>query len=288
MFATTISLYSHIIPGRVDPIPFELKNDFTGVGQISQDVRVAEATVSQRRGLDSERQTKESEDQRRVREVGHVLLHFLSFLTCHLKDDAARRSAIATEVSDTLKAFYCSLCDKQFKNVAQYDEHTNSYAHHHKARFRDMQNNVRIKPVDEVEKRKEKERKREEKELRKIAAANGIRMAKSTTVAALAPVTEGSSSIPPLPTSSSSGFKKPGWAAVSVSAPPPPPPAQPTLPTVPTSLTDPLQPPPAVAPPLAPAPPFALNPVNPEPRPSKAQASRSGWQKFQKSNSRRN
>ncbi|KAF9017151.1 hypothetical protein BDZ89DRAFT_1075015 [Hymenopellis radicata] len=65
--------------------------------------------VITRRGLDSERQTKETEEQRRMRE-----------------DDAARRSAIASEVSDILKAFYCSLCDKQFKNVAQYDEHTNS------------------------------------------------------------------------------------------------------------------------------------------------------------------
>lgn len=90
----------------------------------------------------------------------------------------ARKAALENEISSTLKAFYCALCDKQFKNVAQYDEHTNSYAHHHKARFKDMQANVRLKPKEEIDKRKEKERKREEKELRKIAAANGIKMAK--------------------------------------------------------------------------------------------------------------
>ena len=72
------------------------------------------------------------------------------------------------EIAETLKAFYCALCDKQFKNVAQYDEHTNSYAHHHKARFRDMQAAQRASSNtrEEVDKRKEKERKREEKELR--------------------------------------------------------------------------------------------------------------------------
>ncbi|KIK02293.1 hypothetical protein K443DRAFT_677690 [Laccaria amethystina LaAM-08-1] len=147
--------------GRVDPIPFQIKRDLTGLGKMSQDVRMIETTVSQRRGLDSERQQKETEDQRKVRE-----------------DLVARKSALRDEISTTLKAFYCSLCDKQFKTVAQYDEHTNSYAHHHKARFRDMQANVRLIPKEEVDKRKEKERKREEKQLRKIAAANGIKMPK--------------------------------------------------------------------------------------------------------------
>ncbi|KAG6845663.1 hypothetical protein H0H87_005870 [Tephrocybe sp. NHM501043] len=152
--------------GRIDPIPFQIKRDLTGLGKSSQDVRMIETTVSQRRGLDSERQRKETEDQRRARE-----------------ELVARKSALEDELSSTLKAFYCSLCDKQFKNVAQYDEHTNSYAHHHKARYKDMQANVRLKPKDEIDKRKEKERKREEKELRKIAAANGIKMAKPTVAA---------------------------------------------------------------------------------------------------------
>ena len=56
--------------GRVDPVPFVMKNDFTGLGKNTQDVRMIETTVSQRRELDSERQTKETEDQRKAREVG--------------------------------------------------------------------------------------------------------------------------------------------------------------------------------------------------------------------------
>ncbi|KAJ3934404.1 MAG: G-patch-domain Zn-finger DNA-binding protein [Lentinula lateritia] len=205
--------------GRVDPIPFQMKADSTGLGKVRQDVEMIETTVSQRRGLDSERQQKETEDQRRARE-----------------DAVARKSAVAEEISDVLKAFYCSLCDKQFKNVAQYDEHTNSYAHHHKARFKDMQASSRIKPQEEIEKRKEKEQKREEKQLRKIAAASGVKMAKTTLppsgAPVLAPVANVTSGFQPSGwasvsgsgdstlSSSSGGFKKAGWASVGPSSSP--------------------------------------------------------------------
>ncbi|KAH9057002.1 hypothetical protein EDB87DRAFT_1565696 [Lactarius vividus] len=178
---------------RVDPIPFHVKNDATGLGKTSQDFRMIETTVSQRRELDSERQRNETEEQRKARE-GNV----------------ARRAALQTEISEVLRPFYCTVCDKQFQNVAQYDEHTNSYAHHHKIRFREMQSTQRAKQntPEEQDKRKEKERKREEKELRKIAAAAGVKMAKSMTNApTLAPVsTPGEAKSP--------GFKKGGWASV--------------------------------------------------------------------------
>lgn len=185
---------------RVDPIPFHVKNDLTGLGKTTQDFRMIETTVAERRKLDSERQRKETEYQRKARE-----------------DDAARRAALKSEISDTLKAFYCSLCEKQFQNVAQYDEHTNSYAHHHKARLRDMQTNTRMTTQEDVDKRKEKERKREEKELRKIAKAAGIRMAKPTTTPAIVPPAQtpapAEASLPS--EAQSSSFKKAGWATVS-------------------------------------------------------------------------
>ncbi|KAH6917621.1 hypothetical protein BKA70DRAFT_1556091 [Coprinopsis sp. MPI-PUGE-AT-0042] len=223
--------------GRVDPIPFQMKNDATGIGKFTRDVEMIETTVSQRRGLDSERQQKETEDQRRARE-----------------EIAARKAAVSTEISETLRAFYCTYCDKQFKNVAQYDEHTNSYAHHHKVRMKDMQANARPVLQEDVDKRKEKERKREEKELRKIAKAAGIKMPKTTTTATapttgvlpvassstapsgFAPVSEPSAepknavggwatvsnAVPSLPATatdssaqpSGGGFKKSGWATV--------------------------------------------------------------------------
>ncbi|KAI0067883.1 hypothetical protein BV25DRAFT_1773180, partial [Artomyces pyxidatus] len=188
--------------GRVDPVPFHVKRDLTGLGKTSQDVRMIETTVSQRRGLDSERQQKETEDQRRARE-----------------DSVARRAAVQSEISETLRAFYCDICDKQFKNVAQYDEHTNSYAHHHKVRFRDMQATQRQKQntEEEVQRRNEKERKREEKHLRKIAAAAGVKMAKPVAISSgLAPASDDAQP---------SGFKKSSWATVAPTADPIPQPA---------------------------------------------------------------
>ena len=53
-----------------------------------------------------------------------------------------------------------------------------------------MQANVRVKGKEDVDKQKEKERKREQKELRKIAAANGIKMAKTPSTLATVPVPE--------------------------------------------------------------------------------------------------
>ena len=55
--------------GRADPIAFEVKNDSLGLGKASLDRTVIEATVSQRRDLDSERLLRETEEQRRAREV---------------------------------------------------------------------------------------------------------------------------------------------------------------------------------------------------------------------------
>lgn len=246
------------------------------------------------------------------------------------------------EIADVLKAFYCSLCDKQFKNVAQYDEHTNSYAHHHKARFKDMQASVRVKPQEEVDKRKEKERKREEKELRKIAAANGIKMAKPASIAGPSVTGMNTDSDPTdalkftwETTESPSGFKKSGWATVGSSPNPPPPAPRSHEPSAfashqhpgfrtagwasldtgisqqfaPPSIPLPPSPPPpeaplpqpqsrggwasfsgpslpdllasaAIAVPTVPSQPYVSD------APSKAQASRSGWQKFQSSKRR--
>ena len=168
------------------------------------------------------------------------------------QDNVARRAYIQSEVTETLRPFYCTVCEKQFKNVAQYDEHCNSYAHHHKIRFKEMQSNERAKANSQeaIERRREKERKREEKELRKAAKAAGVKLNAATPVVSMVStthnpaVTETTPVIEPTPaspekksgfsargwsTSSGGGFKKPGWTTVSSppkppSSPPPPPP----------------------------------------------------------------
>ena len=107
-----------------------------------------------------------------------------------------------------------------------------------------MQANVRVKAKEDVDKQKEKERKREQKELRKIAAANGIKMAKTPSTLATVPVPEsgslatgpgmsmdidGGSRVAELPKTggwaslsasqgSQGGFKKSGWATIGPSS----------------------------------------------------------------------
>ncbi|KAF9645014.1 hypothetical protein BDM02DRAFT_3120922 [Thelephora ganbajun] len=241
--------------GRVDPIPFHVKQDMTGLGKYGQDARMIETTVSQRRELASERFLKESDDQRAERE-----------------DSVARRAYIQSEVTETLRPFYCAVCEKQFQNVAQYDEHCNSYAHHHKIRFKEMQSSERAKANSQevVEKRREKERKREDKELRKAAKAAGVKLTTITPVVSMvgttqnAVVTTPTPGIEPAPaplekksgftsggwstvssSSSGGGFKKSGWTAVSSSlkppSPHPPPPPEPPhvtpIPPPPTAST---------------------------------------------------
>ncbi|KAG8881268.1 hypothetical protein FRB98_004454 [Tulasnella sp. 332] len=178
--------------GRADPIPFAVKNDNTGLGKIAQDARVIEETVASRRDLDSERQIKETEEQRVQREAR-----------------AAQQAAIKSEVTAVIRPFYCEVCDKQYLNVAQYDEHVRGYAHNHKVRFKEMQASQRNKDKDEAAKRKEKERKREEKEMRKMAAAAGVKLA--SIMAATPP---SAPSLPPTdqpPKASGDG----GWATIA-------------------------------------------------------------------------
>ena len=217
-----------------------------------------ETTVSQRRELDSERQRKETQDQRRAREVRYTpcLRDLPSRQPC--QDIVAKRAAVKSEITDTLRPFYCTLCEKQFQNVAQYDEHTNSYAHHHKARLRDMQANARLVNQEELEKRKEKERKREEKELRKLAKAQGIKIAKPVTASPAPVLAPTESDAGPTHETKLGGFKGAGWAAVTAApkssdgdskrsgwAPVNPAPPLPVHPVPPPDDTTPIAPPPS-------------------------------------------
>jgi len=181
------------------------------------------------------------------------------------QDNVARRAYIQSEVAESLRPFYCTVCEKQFKNVAQFDEHCNSYAHHHKIRYKEMQSSERAKANSQeaIEKRREKERKREVKELRKAAKAYGVKLTVTPVVSAVSTV-QNPIIITPVPgiepapappekksgftstgggwtvgsSSSGGGFKKSGWATVSSppgppSPPPPPPPELPHVTSIP-------------------------------------------------------
>ena len=73
------------LPGRVDPVPFTLKSDLSGLGKYRQDFEVIETTVAQRRNLDSERMQHETDEQRQKREVRHLPFEFV-VLSMYLND----------------------------------------------------------------------------------------------------------------------------------------------------------------------------------------------------------
>ncbi|KAG8710448.1 hypothetical protein FRC09_000130 [Ceratobasidium sp. 395] len=194
--------------GRPDPIPFLVKFDAMGLGKASHDARIIESTVSQRRGMDSERMIKETEEQRKNRE-----------------ELVAAKEHRKIEVKGTLRPFYCEDCDKQYSNVAQYDEHVRSYAHAHVVRSKEQQATARQRQAGEAATRKAKEKKREEKEMKKMAAAAGIKFTSNTATTS---TTVPTARLGIKPAAPSSGFapvndppvKRGGWAAVTTAAEP--------------------------------------------------------------------
>jgi len=237
---------------RVEPIPFSLKQDFLGLGKLEQDSELVALTVGQRRDLDSERQAKESAEQRKLRE-----------------ERVALQADLQQEISATLRPFYCQLCDKQFKTVIQYDEHTNSYAHHHKARAKDMQASLKPKAYQAtVSLRQEKERLREERTLKKMAKAAGVKVSGNTTssvvrLPAIDNAKQGQSAEPNTPseprkkisgwakvgqevqpTLHNQGASVPGTASISTKGRPSPSPETPPPPPPPPDRDSPPPPPP--------------------------------------------
>ncbi|CAO3635952.1 unnamed protein product [Mucor hiemalis] len=187
------------LQGRIDPIRIELKDDSLGVGKAEEYNTTHTITTAKRKALDSEKQMDETDVQRVEREY-----------------KAEKKMAIAKELEDVKRAFYCELCDKQYKKISEYEQHLQSYDHHHKKRFKDMKEATRNSTVKQSEREKKmaREKKREEREMKRMqeaiqkrVEATGASKAKDSvpTIPALGVSSVGSSSI----SSSSSG----GWSS---------------------------------------------------------------------------
>ncbi|CEP14726.1 hypothetical protein [Parasitella parasitica] len=142
--------------GRIDPIRIDLKDDSLGVGKAEEYSATHVSTTAKRKALDSEKQLEETELQKMEREY-----------------QVEKKQAIAQELKQVKKAFYCELCDKQYQNISEYEQHLQSYDHHHKKRFKDMKENTRNSAINQSEREKKlaRERKREEKELKRMQDA---------------------------------------------------------------------------------------------------------------------
>ena len=65
--------------------------------------------------MGSERQLEETDTERILRE-----------------SKVKEKEMIAHELREVKRAFYCELCDKQYSKVAEYEQHLQSYDHHHR------------------------------------------------------------------------------------------------------------------------------------------------------------
>ncbi|KAI9287725.1 hypothetical protein BC943DRAFT_274597 [Umbelopsis sp. AD052] len=142
--------------GRVDPIRIDLKMDALGVGKAEELMEHHVSSTAQRRALDSEKQLEETEEEKLKRQM-----------------DTLKKEEVKNDIKEILRAFYCELCDKQYSKISEYEQHLQSYDHHHKKRFKDMRDASKKSEgaIAERESRRERERKREERENRRIHEA---------------------------------------------------------------------------------------------------------------------
>lgn len=141
--------------------------DSLGIGKAEEEMEYHTSSTAQRRALDSEKQLQETEEERRQRELSTL-----------------KKEEVKSDIKETLRAFYCELCDKQYSKISEYEQHLQSYDHHHKKRFKDMRENSKLSQgaIAERESRRERERKREERENRRIQEAmlkkSGVKLEK--------------------------------------------------------------------------------------------------------------
>lgn len=103
------------LQGRVDPVSIDVKEDVIGIGKAQEEQAYHESSTAKRKALGSEKQLEETEEERQQRE-----------------SKAEKQQLIAEELKQVKRAFYCELCDKQYSKIAEYEQHLQSYDHHHK------------------------------------------------------------------------------------------------------------------------------------------------------------
>ena len=101
-------------------IPVEVQETTMGVGlgkQAEYQKNAIEAT-RERKKLDSEIVLTAEEIQKR-------------------SELAEKKNAIELDVKKMNHEFFCIICERQYKNCAEMEEHLSSYAHHHKKRLKE-------------------------------------------------------------------------------------------------------------------------------------------------------
>jgi hypothetical protein len=107
--------------GRCEPVRGFEDGTHLGLGKREEDEAHTAAENVVRRELESERQARETDDERAAR-----LLR------------AARAAAVVENTRAVAADYRCALCDKQYRNHGEYDNHLASYDHHHRKRLQEL------------------------------------------------------------------------------------------------------------------------------------------------------
>ncbi|KAM4591253.1 uncharacterized protein PAE49_015256 [Odontesthes bonariensis] len=104
--------------------------------------------------------------------------YYIVISSTHLRDGQLRsikgvfRGPIGTNGQRNTKEgdskFYCELCDKQYVRHQQYDNHINSYDHHHKQRLKELKQREFYRALACRRQRRRKEEKKEKRALRRV------------------------------------------------------------------------------------------------------------------------
>ncbi|KAI8921647.1 hypothetical protein BC831DRAFT_499015 [Entophlyctis helioformis] len=160
--------------GRLDPVPILAKDDLLGLGRAEQ-MRSFHVESTRRKATEMERIAAETDSERAEREA-----------------KVRKTESIKEEIKAVQAAFYCALCDKQYTKISEYETHLSSYDHHHKKRFKEMQEMSKRgallgqRGAGGASKAKDKERAREEREMQRMQQALADRTAKRNDPAAAA------------------------------------------------------------------------------------------------------
>lgn len=104
-----------LLLGVKEPIQVDEAIDTRGLGKKTEEERYIQEVGRKRKTTDGERIAQETPEEREVREAR-----------------VRKRQAQERDVQTVRDAFYCSICDKRYAKVTEWDNHLSSYDHNHK------------------------------------------------------------------------------------------------------------------------------------------------------------
>ena len=115
--------------GRVDPVPFEMKDDHMGLGRWT--LEVCQLPYHHKCVFTFVIQLELAQDATEKRRQMEAEKELTDDLMEKYREKAEKDKMINETLTEMNKAFYCELCDRQYTKYSEYDNHINSYSHHH-------------------------------------------------------------------------------------------------------------------------------------------------------------